>query len=243
MVSAVDLAALARSSPWRWSTLRFTSGRYRDGAWEPVIRAWVRRPDALRVETAAGAVLQAGVQPPAPGARVVLTAPGRAPAAVPPAPAPVFRPDGLVAQRPPRWVLDTDAPFYENYFWVAMLDPVELADGEDGPPLVVEGVAEVDHHGRPAWEAVVRTTASYDPRCGCCALLDSLENARREWESNGYPLPRQPGAYPDRWRVRLDVGTGVCVLTEELLDLPRGNGHELRIEAVDEPMADVLFRR
>ncbi|MGY1617484.1 hypothetical protein ACI797_12160 [Geodermatophilus sp. SYSU D00691] len=244
MPTADDFAALARSSPWRWSALRFTSGRYRDGAWQPVIRAWVRRPDALRVETADGAVLRAGFEPPAVGSRAVLAAPGDEPAQLREVPPPVFRPDGLVAGRPSRWEQpELDAPFFENYFWVAVLDPVELADGQDGPPLTVEDVAEVDHHGRPAWEAVVRTTPRYDPRCGCCPLLDSLDNARLEYESNGYPLPRPPEAYPERWRVRLDVGTGVCVLTEELLDLPRGNGHELRVEAVDEPMDDALFRQ
>ena len=41
--------------------------------------------------------------------------------------------------------------------------------------------------------------------------------------------------------MRLDVGTGVCVLTEEVGGLTPGAGHDLRIEAVDEPMDDDLF--
>jgi hypothetical protein len=47
--------------------------------------------------------------------------------------------------------------------------------------------------------------------------------------------------YPDAFRVQLDVGTGVCVLTEALGGVTPGAGHDLRIDAVDEPMDDVLF--
>ena len=48
--SADAFTALARSSPWRWSTLRFTGARPAD-ARAPPVRAWLRRPDLLRVET------------------------------------------------------------------------------------------------------------------------------------------------------------------------------------------------
>ncbi len=40
-------------------------------------------------------------------------------------------------------------------------------------------------------------------------------------------------------RVRLDVQTGVCVLADDPEAL--GTGHDLRIDAVDEPMGDALF--
>ena len=33
--------------------------------------------------------------------------------------------------------------------------PAELADGRDGPPLEVDALREVEHAGRPAWEALV----------------------------------------------------------------------------------------
>ena len=49
--------------------------------------------------------------------------------------------------------------------------------------------------------------------------------------------------YPDAFRVRLDVGTGVCVRTEQIGGLTPGAGHDVRIEAVDEPMPDDLFPR
>jgi hypothetical protein len=49
--SADDFAALARSSPWRWTTLRFTA-RWPSDPWRSQeLRAWLRRPDRLRVET------------------------------------------------------------------------------------------------------------------------------------------------------------------------------------------------
>ena len=75
----------------------------------------------------------------------------------------MLRPDGLVDVRPAMVLYD--APMYEDYRWVAMLDPVELADGRDHdtgdpdwPALIIDAVSEVEHAGRPAWEAVVRTT-------------------------------------------------------------------------------------
>ena len=134
---------------------------------------------------------------------------------------------------------------YRDYSWVAMLDPVELADGRDpdsgepaGPVLLLDDVHEVEHAGRPAWEAVVRPTAGYDPRCGCCPLLRSREVDLYEYGAGSeWLLP----AYPEAFRVRLDVGTGVCVLTEQIGGTTPGAGHDLRIEAVDEPMPDDLF--
>jgi hypothetical protein len=138
-----------------------------------------------------------------------------------------------------------DAPMYQDYRWVAMLDPVELADGRDPddgipvtPSLVVDSVAEVEHAGRPAWEAVVRTTPVYTPRCGCCPLLRSREVDLLEYRDYpGHVL----ATYPDAYRVRLDVGTGVCVFTQEIGGLTPGQGHDLLIEAVDEQMDDALF--
>jgi hypothetical protein len=199
--SAAAFAALARSSPGRWSTLRFTQQRrLREETRE--LRAWLRRPDLLRVETLDGALLQ-----------VVRERPNR-------------RPDGLAF----------DAPMFQDYHWVAMLDPVELSDG-----LVVDSVAEVEHGGRRAWEAVVATTTGYEPRCGCCPLLRSLEVDVREY---GPRSEHVLDVYPDAYRVRVDLGTAVCVLTEELGGgLTPGVGHDLQIEAVDEPMDDALFRQ
>jgi hypothetical protein len=200
MPSPESFAALARSSPARWSTLRFIERRRLRGEARDV-RAWLRRPDLLRVETLGGALAQ-----------IVRERPQR-------------RPDGLA----------DDAPMFQDYFWVAMLDPVELSAG-----VAVESVAEVEHAGRQVWEAVVRTTPAYEPRCGCCSLLRSLEVDVREYGPRSEHVLDE---YPEAHRVRLDVGTGVCVLTEQLGGPTPGQGHDLRIEAVDEPMADELFRR
>lgn len=195
------------------------------------MRAWLRRPDVVRVETADGALVQI-VREPADG-RVLPGSAGF--------PVPVLRPDGLVATRGLAWRDGYDAPMYQTYFWVAMLDPVELAEGFDPdtaarpPGTVIDDVREVDHGGRPAWEAVVRTTPAYAPRCGCCALLPTRDGDQGDM---GPPVPL--AEYPEAFRVRLDVGTGVCVLASAL-DVPVRYGHDLRIEAVDEPMDDALF--
>lgn len=238
-------AALARSSPWRWSTLRFTLRERRDGRWEEPVRAWLRRPDRVRVETADGDLLQVVHEPPQ---RIFeLGSSGRN---LPwprdaGAPEPVWRPDGLVAERASGMAVSYDAPIYRDYFWVALLDPVELADGRDPagggrvPGTDIASLTEVEHAGRPAWEAEIRVTPAYEPRCSCCSMLRS-RLVDEDMAAHGGP-DAVLDEYPEAHRVRLDVGTGVCVLTEAVDGSPRGDGHEVRIEAVDEPMDDDLF--
>jgi hypothetical protein len=204
--TAESFAALARSSPWRWSTLRFTVSWSGGPTGQGAVRAWLRRPGLLRVETLDGALIQ------------VVREPGPA--------------------------VGVDAPMFQNYHWVAMLNPVELADGIDRetgepvPALAVEDVTIVEHGGRPAWEAVVRTTPAYEPRCGCCPLLRSREVDLVEYEDYPHHIL---AAYPEAHRVRLDAGTGVCVFSEEIGGLAPGPRHGVWIEAVDEPMDDALF--
>lgn len=163
--------ALARSSPWLWRTLRFTVTYEHPRSSEPAwIRARVRRPQGLRVEGADGGLIEAGWWPPADQGLLPLTD------------GPRRRPDGLVVRRPEDWQgpYRYDDPMFTNYRWVAMLHPFELADGvepdDDGAqgglwspefsPIDVVGLPrEVDHHGRPAWEAQVVTTSCYAARC------------------------------------------------------------------------------
>lgn len=248
MPSPQEFAALARSSPWRWSNLRFTM------CWSGMphqhrpFRAYLRRPDALRVENMDGTVRQ-----------IVRDLPGAGWAAN--APQPTFRADGLVAARPPGSMYDYDAPMYQNYFFVAALDPRELADGQrefpdgqrefpdgDGTPAsagalheggVIRDVTEVRIGGRAAWQATVTPSAHYEPRCGCCSLMRDRETDLLEWA--GDPADVLLAEYPTAYRVRLDVGTAVCTLTEALDGTVRGQGHEILIEAVDEEMPDELF--
>jgi hypothetical protein len=104
---------------------------------------------------------------------------------------------------------------WQDYRFVAVLDPYELSDGVD----VLE-VAAVEHGGRPAWDALLRPTPAYQPRCACCPLMRTRDTDRMEGLQ---PLP----AYADAHRVRLDVGTGVCVRTRELGGPSDGEGHDL----------------
>lgn len=255
-VAPERFAALARSSPWLWRTLRFTVRWQGPYAGKPV-RAWLRRPGALRVEGEDGEVLQVE------GARRPRTmgvfGPGKRSETVqmygpldPRAPCPRTDAAGLVLGRPQEPGLDFDDPMYVNYHWVAMLDPAEFADGlldepvrTPAPALEVDSIVEATHHGRAVWEARVRPTPAYEPRCGCCPLLFSKVSEDKE-AGGGNFLPaheRDPALrYADAYLVRLDVQTGVCVHTEELGGSRAGAGHDLRIEAVDEPMPEALFR-
>lgn len=150
-----------------------------------------------------------------------------------------------MAWRPPVWELSADDPMFQTYSWVAMLDPVELADGDaerEGEGVVVGKVTEAEHGGRPVWQAVLATTPAYEPRCSCCPLLPSADAAALDDIESGGGRQRDDGyAHGTQFLVRLDVATGVCVLTEQLDGTDRGRGHDVRIEAVDEPMDDELF--
>lgn len=233
--------ALARSSPWRWATLRYVQHQPLLHPYDRVVRVSIRRPHLARVETLDGALLQVHDMPTQQTITRLTWGGSTAPVTLP---TPVdlhvdLDADGLVRERPPRFQLDTNTAMVGNYYDIAMLDPVELADGNDGGPgATVDDLRVVDHRGREAWEAVLRPTAGYDALCPCCALL-----LAEQLEDTALGLRRDdPGfAYPDAHRVRLDVATGVCVAIEQLGGSRAGGGHDLAIEAVDEPMADELF--
>jgi hypothetical protein len=234
--------ALARSSPWRWTTLRSVRTRRGRPQFGRDVRAWLRRPDALRVEDLDGQVLQSEM-----GAATktvgLLTPDGSRELPLRPASsvAPVLDADGLVRERPSGWGIDDDDPMFQDYAWVAMLDPVELADGDDGRPgTTLEQLCTVEHHGREAWEAVVLPTSSYAPRCSCCPLLLS-EVSERRLGIEGGPVQDIPFAFADAYVVRLDVGTGVCVHVQQLGGDQHGWTDDVHIELVDEPMPDALF--
>lgn len=158
--------------------------------------------------------------------------------------------DGLVAQRPPESHDGDDDTMFQNYHWVAMLDPVELADGDGRwsrdpavSPVEIIELRVVEHADRVCWEAVLRPTAAYDPRCGCCPLLFSARSDEVEAAAGAAVSGERLSSfdYADAYRVGLDVQTGVCVLTEELGGAHSGDGHRVHIEAVDEPMPESLF--
>lgn len=192
--------ALARSSPWRWTTLHF---RHRSSALGPFggeVTAWVHRPGRLRVVAADGrSFLETGLPDGSPGAIV----------RPPPSVAPAYRPDGLVAERPSAGDVDYDDPMWNNYSWVAMLDPVELSHH-----VRVDDPREGRAAGRPVWRARLVAQPGYDPRCGgnCCELLYSEAGLRSDYpDPSEVPEDWRGRTYPDAYDVALDVATGVVV--------------------------------
>jgi hypothetical protein len=82
----------------------------------------------------------------------------------------------------------------------------------------VHEVLRGEHEGRPVLEAVVAPTPAYQPT-----------------------HPAAPLCLPGKSRVRVDLGTGVCVSSQSLETGTEEYGHWLRIIAVDEYMLDDLF--
>lgn len=210
---------LCRSSPWKWQSLRF---EYRE---EPgpqnVVRAWLRRPGALRLEDADGRLLQSttGINDSRDGLYVSATRKSwLLPAHLV---TPVYDDGGRVTRRPEAAYGE---PCFGNGLFAAALDPVELAGNAPVPiefpasnPVEVEELAEVELEGRPVWQATVTPTAYYRP-------VD----------------PDSPLCL-GRTVVRIDVETAVCVESRCLGDAAAGRGHHLRILGVDEYMLDDLF--
>lgn len=230
---------LAQSSPWRWNTveLEFVPSRHTDP-----VHAWIRRPGSLRVEKADGQVdeLVFSATPFAGTAMVYSDGRARQPEARWASDtAPTYDADGLVSALPSEaesWLVDWDDPFYENYQWIAMLNPIEIARSPHDHSSTttrteVSSVQLVQHHDRPAWQAIVRTTPEYDPRCECCALLSG------HWDENVRQWVPGPSDI-----VRLDLQTGICVFVGSSNGLPTGHSElDVTIVAVDAPMEDSLF--
>ena len=207
---------LARSAPFRWHVLEL------EGTWGngPPMRVRVERPDRVRVHDLSGRLLH-DERHSSLSSGQVLGSDGRSwPSPPPPALVPELDEDGLVTTVRRPWDEGPEVPFWQDYRFVAVLDPYELSDGVE----VLE-VRAVEHGGRPAWEALLRPAEGYDPRCACCPLLLCLACDLAEG------LPPRPG-YAEAHRVRLDVGTGVCVLTEELGGPTAGSGHALVLREV-----------
>jgi hypothetical protein len=186
------------------------------------LRAWTRRPSALRVETTDGRLLfsTTGINDSKGGFYVSAT---RKSWLLPPQlVTPVYNDINLVRRRPEAAYGE---PVFGNGRWSAMLDPVELAGNapvsfEVPYANVVEilSLAEVDYNGRKALEAVVSPNRTYKP-------FD----------------PAHPLLGPGRSLVRIDWQTGVCVSAAALDGPDAGSGHTLRILGVDEYMLDDLF--
>lgn len=240
---------LCRSSPWKWQTLRFEylDRPYDGGPVAPetppdLVRAWLRRPGALRLETADGLVLESttGIND---SRDVFYVRSTRKTWLLPPhLVTPVYDDHGLVRRRPEAAYGE---PGFGNGRFAAALDPVELAGNAPVPlefpnanAVELGPVTDVVHEGRPALEATVAPNPGYRPGD-----------------------PSAPLCRPGRTQVRIDTGTGVCVASRWLdggrsvagqkLPGPGGSGpeeygqeeygHWIRILAVDEYMLDDLF--
>lgn len=212
---------LCRSSPWKWNSLRF---EYLDlpGSGSNVVRGWLRRPGALRLESRDGLLLHSttGINDTRDDFYVSSTRKSwLLPAYLV---SPVYDDAGLVRRRPEAAYGE---PSFGNGRLAAALDPVELAGNAPAPlefpdlnPVEVEDVREVDDDGRRTLEAVVTPGRSYSPT-----------------------NPGSPLAQAGRTQVRVDAGTGVCTASKALDGPAAGTGHRLKILAVDEYMLDDLF--
>lgn len=242
-VSEDAFRELARSSQWAWTTLEFEHTT-RDRA---PVHAWIRRPFDLRIETAEG---QVSVEHAGSVTSSQLTLVGNADdlpnPEEPPSPGAEQNADGS-------W-MEGD-PMYENYQWVAMLRPNELADGQvrdadpagptPPPGTTIDRVYAADRLGRDTWWAELSPAeGTYDPRCSCCPLLLGRESHLVEMvEGNTRPLDDDLDAdsYASSFLVGVDVQTGICVSVDHLDGSQPGEAFSVRIIAVDEPMSDDLF--
>src|SRR5687768_5774583 len=127
--SAASFRNLRRSSPWKWQSLRF---EYRetspDGAGP--VRAWLRRPGALRLESMDGTLLHntTGINDSRDG--LYISATRRSWLLPAHLVTPVYDDGGLVRRRPEAAYGE---PSFGNSRFAAALDPVELAGNAPVP--------------------------------------------------------------------------------------------------------------
>ncbi|MHA7155946.1 hypothetical protein [Arthrobacter sp. TMN-50] len=219
---AATFRSLCRSSPWKWETLRFAvAWRRPEGDTRP-LKAWLRRPAALRVEDDDGVLLHSSTGTSGSRDALYVSATRKSWLLAPRLITPVYNDVGFVLRRP-------DAAYGEPAFgdprWAAMLDPVEFAGNApvafESPfanRVELENIVEEVFEGRPVLSATATPNLSYQPF------------------TPGYPLIGR-----GHTEVKVDVGTGICVSTLALDGPFAGGGHRLRILGVDEYLVDDHF--
>ncbi|GAA1759670.1 MAG TPA: hypothetical protein PKH97_14700 [Tetrasphaera sp.] len=239
--TADDWRALARSAPWLWQSVEFELD-WPTLHWPkksgPALHARLRRPSDVRVTR---------VERPGENLADRARPAGHDFGPQPPDRPATLRPDGLVLTRTSGTDGDDHGLYFHNYYWLAMLDPYELADGHewvpddpadpDGPGRLVtvpgadvEEVATTERYGRETWWARLRPTTAYEPRCSCCALLYGEIAERQDYGGELRARDEDPGyAYSTQWLVGLDRATGLPVSVEALDG--RAPGHTMRILA------------
>lgn len=242
-IDADDLRALARSSPWLWSSVRLV---YRESAWgrhEEPMRVWVRRPGAIRVESMSGACVLASLDSPGSTSTTFqVETDGDVSDAEPEQPVATFRADGLALTRD-TWVTYDTVPYW-TYRFSGVLDPRELADGVDDERVVVPGsaissVERLEVHGREVWQGEYVPNPFMDARCGCCPLLLGSASVAAENRNAGAELTSGPDA--TRFLVQLDRATGICLGVDPLDGTTGLINHGVIIEEVDVDYPDELF--
>lgn len=215
-----EFAALCRSSPWHWSTVRFTL-QWQDPDAAPV-RCWIRRPDDLRVEALDGTALYTATDLGRSRDDFYVSSRPDSWLVSPRLVSPVYLRSGLVERRPEA---DYGDPIFGGGRWQAVLDPVEIAGPapqpsylpERAPAAISEVTTGIDDDGRSVRRALVRPLFGYQP------------------VEPGHPL------LPGTARIVLDEQTSICTQARVLDGPQAGSGHRLRIEAVDEYLLDDLF--
>lgn len=256
---------LAQDSHRLWSTLEFRHTKPERGT----VHAWLRRPYDLRVEAPDGTVTVETQRPGAPGAGWQLSFAGSPDdAIVRQAEAALYAGTEPPAGVEVSWTEPADDdPMYENYEWVAMLQPRELGRGEwhdqgrgDGlgnptastttdtskpaPGVVIHRVWAGVRHGRQTWRAeVTPDPGSYEPQCGCCPLLFNAATEAMEYGNDSRPSQREGTnfTHSTRFEVAIDVQTGVCVGVSHLDGSEIGESLAVQIASVNVPMSDSVF--
>ena len=238
---------LARSSPWRWRALSFELHRRPVHGPDHVVLGRLVRGVGLEVRLPSGEGHWRDADHRWCGWSSNDARSGRSGPAWPWEVPVEVDADGLVVRRPSRPTADD--PRWPDDQLVAMLDPVELADGTRHhpgpgwrpeaarpPALDVVRLDTTTRLGRETWWAEVVPGADYDPRCSCCALLPGRVSTRLMVRDGGAaalgdePLPDLTTAY----LVALDVQTGVCVHVEHLDGDHVGRGFSLDVLGVDD---------
>ena len=222
LVPPEAFAALCRSSPWRWATLRFVlSWTQGDNPTAEPVRAQLRRPSELRVETLDGSPLYTTTSLERSRDDFYVAGTARSWLLPPALVTPVRDDRGLVIRRPEAAYGD---PVFGGGRWQAVLDPVECVGSAPTPPYLPEQ--------RPARLSAL-TADVFEGRRVWCATVEPTVRYRAV--TSGHPLASGPT------RIAVDHATGVCVRSHVLSGPHADQGHRLVIEGVDEYQLDDLF--